>query len=306
VTTKVPTAPHLIPYQGSKRKLAPSIIALCGARRFERLHEPFAGSAALTIAAALVDLADYYVLGDSLGPLARLWQLCVAEPDVLSDRYASLWRAQTEDPRRFYSEARLRFNDDQDPCTLLYLLARCVKNAPRFAQDGSFNQTADHRRLGRSPARVRSAAASISALLRGRSTVLHADFGALCEAAGPADLVYLDPPYLGTTLGTDKRYHQGLTEVRLVEVLEAMNLRGVPWILSYDGRTGDKVYGRPLPPALGALHLEVNAGTSSQATLSGRRATTYESLYVSANLHGSATKALASRPELQRAGTIRP
>jgi len=45
-------APHPIPYQGSKRNLAPEILAIVSNRKFRRLYEPFAGSAAITMIAA--------------------------------------------------------------------------------------------------------------------------------------------------------------------------------------------------------------------------------------------------------------
>jgi len=53
------------------------------------------------------------------------------------------------------------------------------------------------------------------------------------------------------------------------------------FIVSYDGRTGDKIYGEPLPKRLGLVHLEIFTGRSSQATLLGREHVTYESLYLS-------------------------
>jgi len=48
--------------------------------------------------------------------------------------------------------------------------------------------------------------------------------------------------------------------------------RDIPFIVSYDGRTGNKRYGRPLPASLGLTHVEVLAGRSTQATLLGRDA----------------------------------
>ncbi len=51
--------------------------------------------------------------------------------------------------------------------------------------------------------------------------------------------------------------------------------------VSYDGRTGAKIFGDPLPTALNLKHLEVYAGRSTQATLLGRADVTYESLYLS-------------------------
>lgn len=70
----------------------------------------------------------------------------------------------------------------------------------------------------------------------------------------------------------------------MIEVLHEMNGRGVPFVLSYDGKTGDKTYGEPLPESIGADHLHIHAGRSSQATLSGLDRETVESVYVSKSL----------------------
>jgi DNA adenine methylase len=55
----------------------------------------------------------------------------------------------------------------------------------------------------------------------------------------------------------------------------------IPHPFPYDGRTGARQYGQILPDSLGLTHIEINAGRSSQATLLGRSARTYESLYLS-------------------------
>ena len=50
----------------------------------------------------------------------------------------------------------------------------------------------------------------------------------------------------------------------------ALNYRDIKYLVSYDGRTGNRVHGRKLPESL-RLHLvELHAGRSSQATLLGR------------------------------------
>jgi DNA adenine methylase len=66
-----------------------------------------------------------------------------------------------------------------------------------------------------------------------------------------------------------------------VEVLEQLNARRVRYIVSYDGRTGDKIHGARLPEHLNLTHMELDAGRSSQATLLGRDDATVESLYLS-------------------------
>lgn len=293
------SVPHLIPYQGSKRSLAPRILGLLADRRFNTCYEPFAGSAAFTLAAAQRQLAARFIIGESLVPLAGLWQLCLSDPQALADRYEHTWQSQHTDPRAHYNAVRARYNADHDPVNLLYLLARCVKNAPRFAADGTFNQSADHRRRGRSPTLVRRHALAIADLLADRCEAVAGDFAATCKAASAGDLCYLDPPWHGTTVGADKRYHAGLSEHRLLRFLGDLAARGVTFALSYDGRTGDRVYRTPLPAKLGLLHIELDAGRSSQETLSGRTAHTFESLYLSGDL---ATAIRADPQRLDAAG----
>lgn len=267
--------PHFLPYQGSKRLLAARILATVQGRRFARIIEPFAGSAAVTLAAAHGGLADGFVLGESLAPLARLWQQVLDDPEAVLRRYAMLWQDAE------FDGVRATYNQDHEPAALLYLLARCVKNAPRWSQAGAFNQSADKRRRGVHPDRMAVQVRAVSELLRGRCEVRGEDFAAVVAQARPDDLVYLDPPWQGTTLGKDRRYHAGLTRERLVETLRRLNERGVPFLLSYDGRCGDQKYGEPLPEDLDLTLLELDAGRSSQATLSGRQDVTFESLYLS-------------------------
>src|SRR5206468_10517415 len=91
----------------------------------------------------------------------------------------------------------------------------------------------------------------------------------------------LTPPYQGVCGERDPRYLKGVLFGEFVEALEVLNARDISFIVSYDGRTGDKVHGRPLPRDLRLRHIELDAGRSSQETLLGRAAVTYESLYLS-------------------------
>lgn len=51
--------------------------------------------------------------------------------------------------------------------------------------------------------------------------------------------------------------------------------------MSYDGRRGQKTYGKELSAELGLYRIEVRAGRSAQSTLLGRDDITYESIYLS-------------------------
>lgn len=278
--------PHPIPYQGSKRNLASMILEVIQKRRFRRFYEPFAGSAAMSIAASHAKVAEAYILGDSLAPLIDIWNQILTDPHTLANAYEKIWESQLDNDEGYYYRIRDEYNRFPDPAKLLYLLARCVKNAPRFNQQGQFNQSVDKRRLGMRPYKMRHEILAASALLAKQATAVWADFESALKDATSTDLVYLDPPYEGTTTGDNKRYHQGLDRERLITALENLNRRGVPFLLSYDGQCGDKIYGSELPASLQLTRLELNAGRSSQATLNGREEITIESLYVSSNVVG--------------------
>ncbi len=280
--TNSPLSIQPIPYQGSKRALAPRICSLFP-ERVATLYEPFAGSAAVTLFAATHELADEFVIGDTYAPLVNLWALLIDSPSELTARYSVIWHGQFENSTHF-NDRRAEFNETRDPVLLLYLIARCVKNAVRFNRHGHFTQSADKRRTGMKPDRVTRTAHAVSRLLKGRTSLFCGDFRDCAKDAGASDLIYMDPPYQGTTYGTDKRYAAGLERERLIDGLYNFDARSVPYVLSYDGQMGEKTYGEPLPDTIDVDHLAIHAGRSSQATISGRDDETIESLYVSRSL----------------------
>ena len=280
---KTTSLPHPIPYQGSKRKLAQTISRYLPAE-IETFYEPFAGSAAMTIYASYHRLALRFVLADSLGPMIDLLRALVETPEETASEYRTLWYGQKDGDCDYFNYIRDRYNDARYHVDLLYLICRCVKNSVRFNRFGRFTQSVDKRRLGMHPNKMRSAIYGVSTILRGRVEFRVGDWLETTEDACASDFVYMDPPYLGTSIGRDRRYHQQMTQKELVNGLKTLRKRHVPFALSYDGATGGREYGPPLPESLGLTRLLLNAGTSSQATLNGRREETIESLYLTPGL----------------------
>lgn len=272
--------PHPIPYQGSKRHLATAIL-----RYFpddvETLVEPFAGSAAITIAAACRSSAKRFVLNDLNEPLIRLWREIILHPLQISASYAQLWGDQVGRERAYYDFVRSEFNRTGRPGYLLYLLARCVKAAVRYNSNGEFNQSPDNRRKGAHPTLMRKHILGVSEVLRGETKCLSADYKQALQNVGKADLVYFDPPYQGVCGRRDPRYLESVAFDEFVSTLDKLNGGDISYIVSYDGRTGDKTFGKPLPAHLKAHRIELAAGRSSQSTLLGRSEDTFESLYIS-------------------------
>ena len=290
--------PHPIPYQGSKRFLAREILSRMP-ESFDRLVEPFAGSAAISLAVAYRRMARRFWINDAHKPVASLWSAILRDPNGLADKYESLWNDQRGRERVYFNQVRDQFNQAHAPEHFIYLLARCVKAAIRYNSEGKFNNTPDNRRKGARPDEMRSRITGASALLAGKTKVTALDFRKVLTGCTPNDVIYMDPPYEGVCATRDTRYAPKISRDEFVHALAELNERGCMFLVSYDGRCGDKRYGKPLPASLGFLHLELCAGRSTQATLLGRDHVTYESLYVSPALAAALSGTHNCEPERQ-------
>lgn len=279
--------PHIVQYQGSKRKLAAQILEYMP-RKFNRLLEPFSGMAAISIAAAYEQRAKSYHINDINEPLIKILEAAVNSPASLIHAYRDLWNEQftfSESHLEHYYEVRNRFNaGDASAVNMLYLLARCVKGSVRYSSEGKFNQSPDKRRHGTNPDNLQKNVLSISHLLKGRTVFTAKDYREILAEAKRGDIVYMDPPYQGVSNVRDNRYLSGLDFNEFAVALDDLNKRGIDFLISYDGLRGTKQYGNDLPKELECKKVLLDAGLSSQATLLGRREVTYEALYISKGL----------------------
>ena len=107
------------------------------------------------------------------------------------------------------------------------------------------------------------------------------DYTAVLAEANEDDVLYLDPPYQGVTGPVNQRYRPAFDHAAFRDELEQLNRRGMRYLLSYDGRTGNRAFGDALPAGLNLRAVEITTGPSSQATLLGRTENTVEMLYLS-------------------------
>src|SRR5690606_35872384 len=138
----------------------------------------------------------------------------------------------------------------------------------------------DNRRKGRQPQTMANDICAASQLLNGKTRIITADYADVVMLAKQRDVIYLDPPYEGVSTSHDPRYISGTEPSKFVKVLECLDRKGISYLVSYDGRTGQKTFGNQLPDSLNLTRIEINAGRSSQATLLGRKDVTFESLYL--------------------------
>jgi DNA adenine methylase len=275
--------PHPVQYQGSKRSLATHILRFLPSQ-VERLVEPFAGTAAISIAAVAQQSAQNFWLNDLNKPLIELFKLIIENPSDIASAYADIWSEQHSDSIGHYFEVRKKFNKTNDPKLFLYLLTRCVKGAVRYNSEGLFNQSPDKRRKGTQPPTMRKNIEGVSRLLKGKCQFTCLDYRQVLTQVRKHDFVYMDPPYQGVCGNKDSRYFSGIDFEDFVLALEHLNERGISFAISYDGRLGNKTFGKVLPERLGLKRIEIEVGRSSQSTLLGREETTTESLYLSPDL----------------------
>ena len=278
--------PHLVQYQGSKRNLANKIISYIP-RETKRIIEPFSGTAAITIACASNEIGDEYLINDLNEPLIKLLENVVNSPEKTAKEYEIIWKKQLDNPISYYYDIRETFNSTHNPVLFLYLLARCVKGSVRYNSAGQFNQSPDKRRKGTCPDKMAHNIFGISSLLKGKVVFSSVDYKQVLEKATCDDVVYMDPPYQGVCGDKDSRYYSGINHFEFIEELRNLKHQNIPFIVSYDGKMGNKEYGNTLPADLQLEHIYINAGRSSQATLLGRNDETIESLYVSKKLCNS-------------------
>ncbi len=281
------TTPHIVQYQGSKRNLAPQILSYLP-RRFNRLIEPFAGMAAITIAVSKQNRANHYLLNDLNEPLIGVLRESIETPQKLIEEYTKVWSEQLTFEKgsvEHYYKVRDEFNaGNKSAANMLYLLARCVKGAVRYSNIGLFNQSPDKRRRGTNPNNLARNVHIISNLLKGKTEFTSTDYREITKEARPGDVVYMDPPYQGVCSSRDSRYFSGIKFNEFVECIDDLNRRNIDFAISYDGTCGERQYGEDLPKELGLRKIMLTAGLSSQSILLGKKETTVEALYLSRNL----------------------
>lgn len=106
--------PHPIQYQGSKRSIASDILKFLPSK-VERLVEPFAGTAAISVAVSARQISKIFWLNDLNKPLVELLELIIEYPLIIADAYSEIWHRQSIDSVRHYYQIREKFNQTNNP-----------------------------------------------------------------------------------------------------------------------------------------------------------------------------------------------
>jgi DNA adenine methylase len=243
----------VIKWAGSKRRVAARLHALwpTGAHRYV---EPFLGGGAMLPGRP----ARPALAGDVLPELIDLWTAVRDRPADVVDHYRAAFLDRRARGGVVYDEVRDRFNRERAGLDLLVLTRWCVNGLVRFNRAGDFNNSLHHTRPGVDPDRLAATVAAWSAALADVE-LRCADFRATLADARPGDVVFLDPPYRHTR---GRYLPGGLDPDVLFAELERLNGLGVPWILAFDGRAGDRAYEHGVPRELWRARIGLPTGHS--------------------------------------------
>ena len=242
----------VIKWSGSKRSQAEKIIKLFP--KYDNYYEPFVGGGSVLYALK----PDSAICGDICEPLINLWTMIQKEPEKLISFYKRDWERLQNEGYQVYYEIRERFNSKQKPEDFLFLSRTCVNGLIRFNRDGKFNKSLHHTRRGIHPERLDRIIKDWSKIIQNVKFV-HIDYQDCVKNATPRDIIYLDPPYFNTK----GRYFGRIDYDEFIFFLKSLNLKGVKYILSYDGMRGNLNYLKDLPKDLFKRHLLIESGNSS-------------------------------------------
>jgi DNA adenine methylase len=233
-------AQPVIKWSGSKRKLAKFIVPHIPDSG--TYFEPFIGGG--SILGAIGPRKSY--AGDVIPELIDLWNAIKTSPDSLSRKYEKHWHGLQSQGHTYYYEVRESFNRMRKPEDLLFLSRTCVNGLIRFNTSGNFNNSLHHTRPGIHPTTLSEIILQWSELVS-KTNFVATDYKKLLTKAKAGDIVYLDPPYMGNK-GRYQKIDFDFDE--LWATLEDLNKKKILWILSLDGKSGDRNYSKALQEPL--------------------------------------------------------
>lgn len=232
-------------WAGGKHKLVPFIESHLPTKARKRLIEPFAGSAALSIALEF----ESYLLNDISADLICLFSALKSEREQFIRYARSFFTPQNNNDSRFY-ELRERFNNSNNPieraALFVYLNRHAFNGLCRYNSQGRFNVP-----FGKYKAPYFPEVEMLAFVRKSTRIELSCnDFQTTLAKVEDCDTVYCDPPYVPLSeTASFTAYAQGGfahdDQIRLSEAAEqtAQTSQGV-LISNHDTGFTRKIYHR--------------------------------------------------------------
>jgi DNA adenine methylase len=274
----------VIKWTGSKRHQAEAIIKHIPDKEYEIYYEPFVGGGSMLYRLLHSKIKfKGWICSDKCEPLINLWLLIKQDPEYLTNYYKDTWTELQEKGQSVYYNVREDFNRQQKPEQLFFLTRTCTNGLIRFNTAGQFNTSFHITRPGIHPD-------TISGIINQWSKKLQEfDVQFLCcdykeIKPNESDLVYLDPPYMGTS----GMYYGAIDHQALWDYLKGLKCT---YLLSYDGQSGGTDNTYKVPTELYEKHVYINSGGSSFKRIVSREiAEVRDSLYIKYNISSANNK----------------
>lgn len=238
-------------WAGSKARILPELMAhLDKGAKCRRWVEPFLGGGSVAREAMRRGLAREYVLGDSLRPIVDTWQQLQRDPEWLIAELRQFAafpfeqqreRFETEKPwhasawpsteaRRFMILQACSFNG------LWRESAKSGYNVPFGLETKKGKRSSPHLNF-------EAMAAAAELLSVNQVRVLCSDFAETIAQAGEGDLIYADPPYLGThSAYSSTGFGLGSHQLLALMLLDAKKRGAVCWVSGSNNMQTSVVY----------------------------------------------------------------
>jgi DNA adenine methylase len=229
--------PPVIKWSGSKRSIANDLSKYIP--NGKRYFEPFLGGGALLPFRKIQ--AGFAC--DVIPELIALWKAIKTNPEKVSVEYRKRWeKLQKEGYEVFYS-IRDNFNTTRNEHDFLFLTRTCVNGLIRYNHQGEFNNSFHLTRPGISPQNLNDIIFQWHLIIKDIE-FYNCDYRELTAIAKKDDFIFFDPPYGGTK----GRYTKDKFDLdAFFDELERLNNKGVKWILTFDGKAGNRNYIYELP-----------------------------------------------------------
>ena len=277
----------IIKWTGSKRSQADEIIEYFP-KKIDTYFEPFCGGCSMMSRLLDSDIeVNHIICSDLNKDLIELWKKIDTSPDRILKKYTEMWNElnSTDDidkKRKYFEQKRYEYNMTHDPYIFFFIMRTCTNGMPRYNKNGQFNNSFHLTRNGIKPDNLKPILEEwYYKLCRFNITFVNCSYEKIFEIATQNDFLYLDPPYFGVTKNT--MYYGGLDFEKFFNELRKLNDKGVKYLMSFDGKSGNIDNTCDIVPKDCYIqHMYIKSGNSSFKRTIGkdRNAMVYESLYM--------------------------
>ena len=276
----------IMKWSGSKRSQSDELI-LYFPHEIDTYYEPFCGGCSMLRALLESDIkTNYIICSDLNSDLIQTWKEIEFHPDDVLREYTRMWNemnslSSIDEKRKYFERKRAELNMCHDPYIFFFIMRTTTNGMPRYNGKGEFNNGLHLNRDGIEPENLRPIMKDWWKMLHSRDVEFwNCDYYEIFKRAKPGDFLYLDPPYFGTD--RNKVYFGSIDFNLFFNRLKELNERGVKYMLSFNGKSGDVDNTYDLvPKECYVEHRYIKSGNSSFKRLmsENKNAMVYESLY---------------------------